>query len=276
MNKFTLTVLVENSARKRGLLAEHGLSFLIDIDERKVLFDVGQTDIICHNADFLGIDLAKINRVVLSHGHYDHTGGLDALFKKAGRVDLFAHPDAFESKYAQNPDGMGRRIDLTDENRAALQGNATVISTESPMEIDDGLFVTGAIPRITDFEDTGGLFFKDQDCTVVDDIIDDQAVFFDSPLGIVVVMGCAHAGIINTLHYIRKLLPQRPFYIVVGGTHLVNASQLRIEKTIKALREFDIKKLYPLHCTGFYAAAQLWNAFPDKVSLIPVGTIIKE
>ena len=271
MDKFTLTVLVENSARKRGLLAEHGLSFLIDVGERNILFDVGQTDILCHNANFLGIDLAEIDAVVLSHGHYDHTGGLDAIFKKTGRVDLFSHPDAFGSKYAQNPDGKGRRIDITDENRAALQKNATIISTESPTELGGGLIVTGAIPRMTDFEDTGGLFFKDQDCHVVDDIIDDQAVFFDSPLGIVVVMGCAHAGIINTLHYIKKLMPQRPFYIVVGGTHLVNASQSRIDKTIDALREFDINHLYPLHCTGFYAAAQLWNAFPNKVSLIPVG-----
>jgi 7,8-dihydropterin-6-yl-methyl-4-(beta-D-ribofuranosyl)aminobenzene 5'-phosphate synthase len=272
MTSIRLTVLTENTAQGRGLLSEHGLSFWIDLGSRHILFDAGQTDILCRNAGLLGIDLALTNAIILSHGHYDHTGGLSAVLKDTGEIRVFAHPQALAGKYARNPDGTARDIGILAHNKAALRETAVMVPTESPVEIGDGLVVTGPIPRETDFEDPGGPFFKDEMCRQPDDIIDDQAVFLDTPSGVVVILGCAHAGIVNTLRYVRELVFNRPIHTVIGGTHLVTANEARINKTVEALREFDVKRLLPLHCTGFAPAARLWKEFPGHVSLCPVGT----
>ena len=275
MNKLNLTVLVENTAQGHGLLAEHGLAFWLGLGSRRILFDTGQTGIVCLNANRLGIDLGSTSAIVLSHGHYDHTGGLVQVLKHTGRTQVFAHPEVLTDKFARNADGTSRNIGMSAQTRTALKQTAVVTPTETPTEIGDGMFATGPVPRLSDFEDTGGPFFKDADCRQPDDLIDDQAVFVETPDGIVVILGCAHAGIINTLRYIRKLLPERLIHTVIGGTHLVTADAKRLDRTVDALRDFEIQRLVPLHCTGFPAAARLWNKFPGRVSTCPVGATLE-
>jgi len=271
MKGFRLTVLVENTAQGHGLLAEHGLAFWIELGSRRILFDTGQTDIFCRNAGLLGIEIGAADAIVLSHGHYDHTGGLDAVLKDTGPIKVFAHPKALTSKYAQNSDGTSRKIGMSTQTKKALQEVADSVPTETPVEIVDGLSVTGPIPRVTDYENTGGPFFRDESCRQPDDLIDDQAAFLETPAGVIVILGCAHAGIINTLHYVRQFVSNRQIHTVIGGTHLVTADETRMDRTVDALREFDIQRLLPLHCTGFAAAARLWTEFPGRVSICPVG-----
>ncbi|MBN2301429.1 MAG: MBL fold metallo-hydrolase [Lentisphaerae bacterium] len=275
MKSISLTVLTENTAQGHGLLAEHGLSFWINIGTQHILFDTGQTDVLCHNASLLGIELSSADAIVLSHGHYDHTGGLYAVLNKVKEIKVFAHPETLSDKYAQNRDGTARDIGIPVKSKKTLQNSATLVPTESPTETGDGFVITGPIPRTTDYENTGGPFFKDKTCQQPDDLVDDQAAFLDTPSGIIVILGCAHAGIINTLKYIKQLLPKRPIHTVIGGTHLLTANETRMTKTIAALREMNIQRLLPLHCTGFAAAARLWKEFPNHVALCPVGTMIK-
>ena len=224
---------------------------------------------------------------MLSHGHYDHTGGLAAFpsRKAAGEplsvqrteigmapLRVYAAPEALTDKYARNADGTARDIGMPIYARETLPRATDLTLTDGPTEVCEGVSVTGPIPRVTDFEDTGGPFFSDAACEHPDELTDDQAAFIETASGVVVVLGCAHAGVINTLRYVKTLVGPRPIHAVVGGMHLGNASQARLDRTVEALCEFDIPLLYPLHCTGFAATARLWREFPDRVSVCPVGT----
>jgi len=274
MKRNRVTVLVENTARGSRLLAEHGLALWVELGHRRVLFDAGQTGILRHNATLLGIDVASVDAVVLSHGHYDHTGGLDAVLNRITGAQVFAHPDAFGDKYARNANGIGREIGMPLRIREEVRRSVDIKETREPTEVCEGFCVTGPIPRCSDFEDTGGPFFQDALCSQPDALTDDQAGFVETSDGTIVILGCAHAGIVNTLRYVSELLPRSPIHTVIGGTHLVTANDTRIQKTVEALREFDVQRLAPLHCTGFPAAARLWKAFPKAVSACYVGCSI--
>ena len=236
--KISITVLVENSVHERGLKAEHGLAWHIQFGSHQVLFDTGQTDLLVENARQLGISLDRLNAIVLSHGHYDHTGGLAAMVVASPCPPVFLHPAAREPKFSLQPDGTPRFIGLPEASHAFLvHHQAQIIETRTCTELVKGLFVTGEIPRRTSYEDPGGRFFLDERATQPDPVRDDQAVFFDTREGLVVVLGCAHAGVINTLDYIQGLNPGRPFRAVLGGLHLLNASSERLAATVEALRQ---------------------------------------
>jgi 7,8-dihydropterin-6-yl-methyl-4-(beta-D-ribofuranosyl)aminobenzene 5'-phosphate synthase len=270
--KISITVLVENSVHERGLKAEHGLAWHILFGSHQVLFDTGQTDLLVENARRLGIPLDRLDAIVLSHGHYDHTGGLAAVVTLSACPRVFLHPAAQEPKFSIQPDGTPRFIGLPETSRAALaQHQKRIIETRTCTEVVKGLFVTGEIPRRTPYEDPGGRFFLDEHGTRPDSVPDDQAVFFDTSTGVVVLLGCAHAGVINTLDYIQKLNPSRPFRAVLGGLHLLNASPERLAATVEALRQREIPLLVPAHCIGAAAVARLWESFPGCCAAPGVG-----
>jgi 7,8-dihydropterin-6-yl-methyl-4-(beta-D-ribofuranosyl)aminobenzene 5'-phosphate synthase len=275
MHNLRITVLVEDAVGKRGLLAEHGLSFLIEKGRNKFLFDTGQGLALRHNAEQLKVDLKTITAVVLSHGHYDHTGGLTFALNGMNCPRLYVHPEAFSLKYARNPDGSAREVGMTAGNKITAGELAEIVFVEEKTMIAPGLFLTGPIPRTTRFEDTGGAFFKDPECRIPDDLPDDQALFAETKNGTAVILGCAHSGVINTLRYVQTLTANRPIHTVIGGMHLLSASKERMDRTVEALRELNIQRLIPCHCTGFAATARLWNEFPGKCETCPVGTVIQ-
>ncbi|HEC02002.1 MAG TPA: MBL fold metallo-hydrolase [Phycisphaerales bacterium] len=273
MSDIRVTVLVENTVYQRGLRAEHGLALWIETNDKKILFDTGQSDLLLHNAKILGIDIAEADAIVLSHGHYDHVGGLNRVLDLAPKARVCLHPMTLEPKFSFS-NGSSRDAGITSALRDKLRGRIECgqgAFTTDKTSVFPGVTVTGQIPRVSGFEDTGGQFFLDTKGETPDELLDDQALLLDSENGFVVVLGCAHAGVVNTLEHIQQIEPDKNVYAVLGGMHLVNASQTRVQKTIDALRRLDIDKIGPAHCTGQPAARQLWNSLGDRCFLCCAG-----
>jgi 7,8-dihydropterin-6-yl-methyl-4-(beta-D-ribofuranosyl)aminobenzene 5'-phosphate synthase len=268
-----VVVLAENTVRRADLLGEHGLAFWINADGRKLLFDTGQGKVLRGNARQVGIPLGGIEAVALSHGHYDHTGGLHVVFERARRAKVYLHPAGLQKKYARQDKPPHRSIGIPSPDERAVRHRARkVIWTTQPSEIVPGVHVTGEIPRITDFEDVGGPFYLDRTCTQPDPLADDQALYIESADGVVVLLGCAHAGLVNTLEYVSRITGRKRIRAVVGGMHLLRASRRRIQATGDALERFKVRLIAPGHCTGAAAVACLWSRFPSRVKECATGS----
>ena len=268
-----ITSLVENTAGTSGVLAEHGLSFWLETNSQRILFDTGAGNVLSNNSEKLGVELNLVDAIILSHGHYDHTSGLAEVLNAAPHAKVFAHPDAFEPKFKRKKTGTGHYIGIPDSGSYAVRSQVTnIITTNEPTEISDGLFVTGEIPRVTTFEDHDGSFFLDEACESPDPFLDDQAMFFNTEQGTVVILGCAHAGVINTLRYIQQLTDGKSIHAVIGGMHLNQASEEQVFRTVEVFRELEVACIGPCHCTGMEATAALWSSFPNNCLWMSAGT----
>ncbi|MDD5222608.1 MAG: MBL fold metallo-hydrolase [bacterium] len=260
-----ITILVENCAGQATLLlGEHGFSALVETDGYRLLFDTGLGNAILHNVEALGINLSGINAVALSHGHYDHTGGLPQVLPKTGRVPVYLGAGAFAPKYALVPGGEERWIGMPEPQTKLEEKGADFRILEKPIEIHPEIILTGPIPRITDFESVEPMLMVEKEGEKVPDSIpEDQAVILRGENGITVLTGCAHAGIVNTLKYVQKITGANKIHSLIGGTHLLFAFEERMEKTVVALREMGVVVLAPSHCTGFRATAELHRRAGD-------------
>jgi len=267
INKLTITQLVENRASDPGLLGEHGLAFFIEADGHCLLFDTGQGLALRHNAEQLGISMKSVEAIILSHGHYDHAGGLSEALEMTGPVDLYLHPQALTPKFNSN----GRDIGAPLADAAKLTTLVRkFIYTQGPTEIIPSIYTTGNIPRTHKIEETGGPFYQDSDRTQPDGLPDDQALFIETSQGLIVLLGCGHSGVINTLEYIRR--GEKPIHAVIGGMHLLHASAERLAFTGDALNRMNIRYLAPNHCTGLDAVCYFKNRFPDTFHKSEAGT----
>ncbi|AKJ63825.1 MBL fold metallo-hydrolase [Kiritimatiella glycovorans] len=263
MNTIRMTVVVDNTTAREDLKTEHGLSVWFEGGDHPVLFDTGQGDALKGNAAALNIDLAAAQSVVLSHGHADHTGGLSHALKRARGAQVYMHPDALAPKFSLRG-GTPHNIGLPESARRALMDNgANWISTMRPRKVAPGIYATGQIPRETGFEASDGVFFHDAAGQRMDRVLDDQALFAVTPEGLIVLMGCAHAGVINTLRYVRRITGNKPVLGAFGGIHLRHAKEDQIDRTMEALGEFEPRYLGFNHCTGDRAAEKIRDAFPD-------------
>ena len=270
-----ITVLVENSVHRQGLVAEHGLSFHVQCGERSLLFDTGQTDLAVINAETLRLPLDRVEAIVLSHGHYDHTGGVPAMLEVVPEARIYLHPATFAKKFSHNS-GQSRPIGMSDCVAQAIRCHAGgFIETTARTEIMEGVFATGEIPRANAYEDTGGAFFLDAESTRPDPLVDDQALVINLGRSVVLLLGCAHSGVVNTLDHVQRLTNGKPVSALIGGLHLGSASEERIQKTIERLRNAQLEMLAPAHCTGLPATAKLWSAFPDLCRPASVGTVFE-
>jgi 7,8-dihydropterin-6-yl-methyl-4-(beta-D-ribofuranosyl)aminobenzene 5'-phosphate synthase len=269
-----ITIIVDNQAAQ-GLRCEHGFSAWIEVDGRRLLFDTGQGAALAGNADKLGIDLSTTDILVLSHGHYDHTGGIPLLIAQAPTVAIYAHPMATAPRYALR-NGVAKPIAMPGAAQTALTDHADNLRwTTQPQWLAVGLGLTGPIPRLTDFEDTGGPFFLDADGTEPDPIADDLALWMHTDQGLVVVVGCSHAGLVNTLHHTMKLSGASRLHAVIGGFHLNAASAVRLTRTMASLEELAPDLIVPCHCTGDAAIERLNQSFGERVRPGSAGAVLR-
>ncbi len=267
-----ITTLSENTAN-HGFLAEWGLSILVEVDGAKILMDTGMSFSAAYNAQLLGIDLTGIETIVLSHGHRDHTGGLrDILRRKRGQVKVIAHPDIWMSKYTRSD--KGDEYSGVPFSREPLESLGARFSfSKEPVRISEHVMTSGEIPMVSGYETIeDNLLVKQRASLRPDPLADDLALIIKTDSGLVVILGCAHHGIVNTLRHAQKLTGVEQVYAVIGGTHLFRASPERIAATIAELKEMGIQKIGVSHCTGFPASLRLAEEFQDAFFLNNAGT----
>lgn len=238
---------------------DSGFSVLIEIENKKLLFDVSYSDDIIKNAEKGNIDLDNIDYLVLSHGHIDHTEGLRFidLFQVK---NLLAHPDCFQKKYFTGMGYIGVPLLLD-----YLQQRTKVILTKEPYWIEeDKIVFLGQIPRKTDFEaqePIGYLENKEGDF-----VLDDSAIVIRTDKGLIVISGCSHAGICNIIEYAREVCNEKRVYVVMGGLHLFNNEAT--DRTIKFIKNQDIEKIYPAHCLDEYAFAEFKKIGGERINTL--------
>ncbi|MDD5556990.1 MAG: MBL fold metallo-hydrolase [bacterium] len=267
-----ITVLVEDVAEE-GLRPEHGLSLWIEAGGLRILFDTGQGRTLPGNARRLGARIEDTDLLVLSHGHYDHTGGVAGVLEIAPGARLILHPGALIPRYSVRAGRPPRMIGMPTPSRAAIEGarSGRIDRAVRPLRLAPGIGVTGPVPRETDYEDTGGPFFLDPEGARPDPIEDDMALWIETPEGLIVCAGCSHAGLINTLHRVRSVSGMRALRAVIGGFHLLQADDRRLAMTVDALRALSPGALLPCHCTGEKAVRAMTAALGGGVSRCRTG-----
>ncbi|MDD4017388.1 MAG: MBL fold metallo-hydrolase [Kiritimatiellae bacterium] len=255
-NGLSVTVLSDNRAAY-GLEAEHGFALWIETAGHKILFDTGRGGAMLRNAEALGIDLGLADCVVLSHGHYDHTGNVPAVLERSGHSRLFLQPYAVQPRYSIHD--MPKPIGMPGPSVEAVQKlpEARRHWISAPAALSEHVWLTGCVSRETAYEDTGGPFFLDAEGEHADAIPDDLSLWIETRDGLVVCLGCCHAGVVNTLRHCMEVAGERRLAAVIGGTHLLHASEERLERTAEALKEYAIPHVFPCHCTGEAASAYL-------------------
>ncbi|MEI7671067.1 MAG: MBL fold metallo-hydrolase [Syntrophales bacterium] len=274
--KIKATIVSENCVyHLPGALAEHGLSIFMETDRGNYLLDTGQGKAIINNAMVLGLDLKTIKGIIMSHHHWDHTGGLGPVLDLKGMVDIYAHPDFFKESYSVT--GNTARYIGVPYPRPLLEAKGARFNfSDEFRQIEPGLWLTGEVPRHTDYElGDGKQMIKSGEGYVKDDLRDDQSVVVETEKGLFIILGCCHSGIINTLSYIVEKMGPRPISAVIGGTHLGPVSNEQREKSIDALKAFDIERLGVSHCTGQNTASRLAVEFGARFFFCNVGTVVE-
>jgi len=253
-----ITTLIENSAGEHhGLHSEHGLSFFIEKDGTKILFDTGQTGLFIKNAEQLRIDLTSLNHVVLSHGHYDHSGGLRSLTQLTTSFNLIMGQGFFEEKYGVKNNAHEYLGNNFDENFLTEKSITFRYTSGQCTELVPGVFIITSFPRVHEDEKINPRFKILRDGTFSEDSFADEVLLaIDTPKGLIVLLGCSHPGMKNMLDFTTGQL-KRPLYAVLGGTHLVEANEESLAKSMDYLHNDDLKIIGVSHCTGQTATDQL-------------------
>ena len=272
---FRITTLSENTAGFPGVLAEWGLSVLVETDDFKILLDTGASISVPNNAPVFGLDLSTIDKIVLSHGHYDHTGGLKGVLKQIGkRVEVIAHPDIWAKKFAHG-EGWERYIGIPFSRDELEALGATFTLRKDPVWISDDIVTTGEIPMTTEYEEIDpNLYVKEDDQWLPDPLLDDRALIIKASDGLVVILGCAHRGTINTIRHAQEITGVEQIHTVIGGTHLIGASEERVLNTAAALQELGVQRVGVSHCTGLPSSMLLSQQLGESFFFNNTGTSI--
>lgn len=268
--KLKIITLIDNIVYKNGLKAEHGLSFLIKTPDMHILFDTGQTAEFIANAQHLGEDLMAVTAVVLSHGHYDHAGGLEAFLKFNPHATVYLKKEALGDKFSSST-GEIRPIGIPFDVTPYLHRFCFV---EDELSLAPDIVLLGKIDRTTRYEtDNTKLLINHNQAFCPDPFNDELVLYIKQPNGVVIVSGCAHRGVVNTLKSITAHAQTDQIKLFIGGTHLNGAPDHRLSATTQTLAGMHIEQMMPNHCTGIEAYVML-NKNLKAVSYASTGTVI--
>jgi 7,8-dihydropterin-6-yl-methyl-4-(beta-D-ribofuranosyl)aminobenzene 5'-phosphate synthase len=277
--KTRITILCENSVGRLVGSGEHGFSAFIETDQGNYLFDTGSGHSIVSNSLALSKDLRTVNKIFLSHGHHDHTGGLPEVLKLKGEVDVHAHPHIFLDRIhviKENDKETKRFVGIPYKKNYLEFLGANFIFNTNFAELEKGIFLSGEVPRRTSFEKPDPALFAEVDRKMTQDIFsDDQSLIMDSQRGIILILGCAHSGMINIIHHAINKTGKEKFYAIVGGTHLDFLTPEQLEETLKVLKKLDIERIGASHCTGMKAAFRLHQEFGSRFFYGNVGNTLE-
>jgi 7,8-dihydropterin-6-yl-methyl-4-(beta-D-ribofuranosyl)aminobenzene 5'-phosphate synthase len=271
MSKRITIVCDNNVGPLPGTLGEHGFAALLEEDGRTLLFDTGQGATLLHNARVMNRGLDRIDAVVLSHGHYDHTGGLLPLLQQGGGRHVYAHPGVFSPRFRVRENGEHVAIGIPWGKELLEESGARFDLGRDFRSLGGGVYLTGEVPRLVPFETGDSGLFCDPDGTVPDPLTDDQSLVIVSRHGLVLLLGCCHAGVVNTIELAREQTGIAEIYGIIGGTHLGFSTPQQLDDTVRALRKYKVRKILGSHCTGFAAAARLVREFPREFFPAQVG-----
>jgi 7,8-dihydropterin-6-yl-methyl-4-(beta-D-ribofuranosyl)aminobenzene 5'-phosphate synthase len=300
VNRLTVTVITDNyydalrqdtsPAKRHGtklgasIRAEHGLSYLVEMvtagKEYRLMFDYGvDGQDVLHNMKVLDIELATIDALALSHGHLDHWGGLLGILKRNREAmpkdtPLYVGEEAFAHRYAQRPSGVIDDIGRLDRRKIEATGAVRIVEVHGPTEIVRGAYLSGPVERITNYEQVPPFFLVKRGGRLQHDLFTGEQglAFVVKGKGLVVLSGCSHCGIVNTIRYAQKMTGVSRLHAILGGFHLVNATPERIGATLSDIKAMAPDWIVPTHCTGFEALSRFSDEMAGAFILNTAGT----
>ncbi|MFO7576624.1 MAG: MBL fold metallo-hydrolase [Pelovirga sp.] len=274
-----LTILCENCVEKpspSGLLGEYGFSCLVEAAGGSYLFDTGGGLTIINNAERLGIDLTRLDGIILSHGHLDHTGGLKQVLEKTGPIAVYAHPDLFNERFSSHG-GSPRAIGIPWARQELEALGAVFHLSTQPVSPAPHMTLSGCVPRTSPYEtgDPNLVVRVDQTHHAGDPLEDDLSLFMQTPKGLVLLLGCAHAGLINIIDHAQHVTGESRIYAIVGGTHLMFSGAAQLTATMDRLDAENVVRIGASHCTGRNGAAALSARFRERFFAASVGAVLE-
>lgn len=269
-----ITILSENTTEQEGLTAEYGLSMWIEADGVSILFDTGMAGAFAANAERLGIDLSKAVHLVLSHGHIDHTSGIALALERSPGVIIHLHPDAVNPKYLMGGNGEPVSIGMPEQSLKAIREKTSrCLFHSSVTRLTEHVYLTGPVPRRTAFEKIVEPFTLDAQGKYPDTVPDDQAMWIETSDGLIILLGCSHAGVVNTVEHIREKSGQKEVRAIIGGMHLMSSDRDTIAATAEAISTWRPGLISPNHCTGEAACSFFKERFKDIYKPSASGTV---
>jgi len=266
-----LTILIENTLHMEACTAQHGLACWLDTGTTRLLVDTGQDATFLDNARCLGAPVADAGWLLLTHGHYDHTGGVPALLMAGAQPTVVVHPAAWAPRQGRRHGQPPRDIGIPWPAALLAEHAVSCISSEGPVEMTPGIWSTGSIPNITGASPLPSLWRAGEDGWAPDTFPDEQALVLQTTQGLVIITGCCHAGVMNTLMAAQRLTGTPAIYALIGGLHLHAESDDAVAGLAGSLWHMNVQRLLINHCTGEAAYAILRKRLGPRVEWAGTG-----